>query len=328
MNVLVAGGAGYIGSITVARLVETGHRVTVLDNLSKGHRAAVHPEAAFVEGDLGNGELVKRLCSEGSMDAAMHFGAFIEVGESVARPAQFFENNFVRTKGLVDAILAGGVRRFVFSSTAAVYGEPTEIPIPETHPKRPTNPYGWSKLFVEELLRAYEDAYGLRSVIFRYFNAAGATPDLGEDHSPESHLIPLILGAARGRLPAIRVFGTDWPTPDGTCIRDYIHVVDLAEAHRLAVEALGEDHAGGAYNLGNGEGYSVRQVIEAAGKTTGRAIPVEEAPRRPGDPARLVASSERARKEFGWTPRIPELERIIASAWEWMQSHPNGYRPE
>jgi len=325
MNVLVAGGAGYIGSITAERLIESGHHVVVLDNLSKGHRAAVHPKALFVEGDLGDTVQISRLCAESAIDTVMHFAALTEVGESVAEPQRYFDNNFVRTKRLVDGMLEAGVSRFVFSSSAAVYGEPEQIPIPETHPKSPTNPYGWSKLFVEEMVRSYEKPYGLRSIIFRYFNAAGATLDLGEDHSPESHLIPIILEAAMGRRSAVRIFGTDWPTPDHTCIRDYIHVLDLADAHCRAVEKLAEGHPGGAYNLGNGEGYSVRQVIETACAVTGCDIRVEEAPRRPGDPARLVASSEKAREELDWTPQIPELDRIIRSAWDWMGTHLNGY---
>ncbi len=325
MAILIAGGAGYIGSVVAAHLQERGREVVVLDNLSKGHTEAIPFGVQLARGDLGDGALVSRLCREHGIHTVMHFAAFAEVGESVSAPARYFDNNAVRAKCLFDAALGAGVKRFVFSSTAAVYGEPQEIPIPETHPKAPTNPYGWSKLFAEEVLRAYGRAYGVRSIIFRYFNAAGATPTLGEDHHPESHLIPLVFQAALGKLPAIRIFGTDWPTPDGTCIRDYIHVSDLARAHSLAVDALYGDHPGGTFNLGNGEGYSVKQVIETARAITGREILAEEAPRRPGDPARLVASSELARKELGWKPEIPRLEDIIESAWRWTQSHPDGY---
>ncbi len=325
MSVLVAGGAGYIGSVVVAELLAGGRRVIVLDNLSKGHREAVAPGAEFIEGDLADRALIERICREREVDTVMHFAAFIEVGESVAEPARYFENNYVHAKTLFDAAIAAGVRRAVFSSTAAVYGEPREVPIPEDHPKAPANPYGWSKLFVEETLRAYGAAYGLRSIIFRYFNAAGATETLGEDHHPETHLIPLILQTAAGARPHIKIFGADWPTPDGTCVRDYIHVSDLARAHALAVDALAGGHPGGAFNLGNGEGYSVREVIETARAITGRPIEAVEAPRRPGDPARLVASSERARRELGWAPRIPELPRIVESAWRWMRAHPRGY---
>ncbi len=325
MNLLVVGGAGYIGSITTRRLVEAGCGVTVLDNLSKGHRAAIHPSARFVEGNLGDSSLVQRICKEDRIEAAFHFAAFTEVGESVEKPIRYFDNNSFRVMALLEALLEGGVRQFVFSSTAAVYGEPVAIPITEDHPRWPTNPYGWSKLFVEEMLAAYSVAYGLRSVCLRYFNAAGAALSLGEDHQPESHLIPVVLEVAEGKRVAIKLFGTDWDTPDGTCIRDYIHVADLAEAHLLALNHLGNGHPGGAFNLGNGEGHSVREVIEAARRVTGHPIPEVAAPRRPGDPARLVASSEKARQVLGWAPKHPSLEDIVASAWEWRRSHPNGY---
>lgn len=326
MNILVAGGAGYIGSITTTALLEQGHRVTVLDNLSKGHRAAVPPGAEFIQADLADAEIIQGVCREHHITLAMHFAAFIEVGESVSEPARYFENNFVRTKAFLDALLEAGVGRFVFSSTAAVYGEPREIPIPEEHPRNPTSPYGWSKLFVEQLLAAYAAARGLRYVVFRYFNAAGCESERGEDHRPETHLIPLVLQVALGQRPHISIFGSDWPTPDGTCIRDYIHVSDLAGAHVAAAEALGQGHPGGIFNLGNGEGYSVAEVIEAARDITGHAIPAVHAPRRPGDPARLVASSQRARAEFGWTPRRTDLRDIIASAWEWKRRNPEGYK--
>lgn len=325
MNILVLGGAGYIGSITAAALLDAGHKVVVLDSLVKGHRKAVDPRATFVQGDLADARLVGDLCTYNHIDAAMHFAAFIEVGESVAEPARYFENNTVKTKALLDALVESGVKKFVFSSTAAVYGEPQHVPIDEDHAKAPTSPYGWSKLFVEEILGAYGRAYGLKSTIFRYFNAAGAGALLGEDHVPETHLIPLVLQAAAGKRPSIKVFGADWPTPDGTCVRDYIHVEDLAAAHVLGVEALGRGGEGGVYNLGNGEGYSVREVIEVARKVTGREIRVEETGRRAGDPARLVASSARARKELGWSPRRASLEEIVRSAWAWFEAHPSGY---
>ncbi|NUN96432.1 MAG: UDP-glucose 4-epimerase GalE [Candidatus Omnitrophica bacterium] len=325
MNLLVVGGAGFIGSATSHRLIEAGHRVAVLDNLSKGHRAAVHPSARFVEGDLGDSILVGRICADEGIEAALHFAAFTEVGESVENPAKYFDNNSFRVMALLDALLASGVRQFVFSSTAAVYGEPVAIPITEDHPRSPTNPYGWSKLFVEEILAAYRVAYGLRSTCLRYFNAAGADFGLGEDHHPESHLIPVILEVAEGRREAIKLFGTDWDTPDGTCIRDYIHVADLAEAHLLAVDRLNSGDPGGAFNLGNGEGHSVREVIETARKVTGHPIPEIAAPRRAGDPARLVASSDKARQLLGWTPKHPSLEDIVSSAWDWRRTHPRGY---
>lgn len=325
MNLLVVGGAGYIGSVTCQVLLQAGHKVVVVDNLSKGHRAAVSSQAVFIESDLGDGERIIEICRSESIDTALHFAAFTEVGESVAAPDKYFDNNTIRTKSLLDALLRADVKRFIFSSTAAVYGEPLAVPITEDHPKSPTNPYGWSKLFVEEILRSYHQAYGLRSVCLRYFNAAGAAYGLGEDHHPESHLIPMILQVAQGKRESIKIFGTDWDTPDGTCIRDFIHVADLASAHLKAVELLSGDSPGGAFNLGNGEGHSVLQAIQIARKVTGKTIPAVAAPRRPGDPARLVASSALARQVLGWTPAIPDLESIIASAWEWRLSHPQGY---
>lgn len=328
MNVLVVGGAGYIGSVTSAALMKSGHRVVVLDNLSKGHREAVPREAGFVEGDLADAGLVAEICRTEALDAALHFAAFTEVGESVAEPAKYFDNNSFKTKALIDALRASGVNRFIFSSTAAVYGEPQILPIPEDHPKSPTNPYGWSKLFVEEILDSYRVAYDFRAIRLRYFNAAGATPDHGEDHTPESHLVPVVLEVAEGKRSAIKLFGTDWNTPDGTCVRDFIHVSDLADAHIRALEALSSGHPGGAYNLGNGEGCSVLEVVETARGVTGHPIPVETASRRPGDPARLVASSESARKELGWTPRYPGIREIVESAWQWRQAHPQGYRSQ
>lgn len=325
MNLLVVGGAGYIGSVTCQVLLQAGHKVVVVDNLSKGHRAALSNQATFYETDLGDQEKIIGICRSEHIDTALHFAAFTEVGESVSSPDKYFDNNTIRTKALLDALRGAEVNRFIFSSTAAVYGEPIEIPITEDHPKSPTNPYGWSKLFVEEILRSYFQAYGFRSVCLRYFNAAGAAFGLGEDHQPESHLIPMILQVAQGKRDSIKVFGTDWDTPDGTCIRDFIHVADLASAHLKAVELLDGGSDGGVFNLGNGEGHSVRQAIETAREVTGSPIPEVAGLRRPGDPARLVASSERARQVLGWTPAIPDLRSIIASAWEWFLAHPEGY---
>jgi UDP-glucose 4-epimerase len=326
MNLLVVGGAGYIGSVTSHVLEEAGYRVTILDNLSKGHREAVSERAQFIEGDLGDTPLVEQICRDHGIEAALHFAAFTEVGESVENPEKYFNNNTVKTKALLDALLASGVRQFIFSSTAAVYGEPREVPIPEEHPKSPTNPYGWSKLFVEEILQAYHRAYGLRSVCLRYFNAAGAAYDRGEDHHPESHLIPMILEVALGQRESIKIFGTDWDTPDGTCVRDFIHVADLAEAHLKALLWLAAGNERGQFNLGNGLGHSVQQVIDVARRVTGHSIPAVSAPRRSGDPARLVASSRKAREVLGWTAKHPDIEEIVGSAWDWRRNHPEGYR--
>jgi len=325
MSLLIVGGAGYIGSVTSHLLVRNGFQVIVLDNLSRGHRAALPDQSEFIQGDLGDKELVKEICRSKQVEAALHFAAFTEVGESVRNPSKYFENNSVRTKFLLDALVESGVDRFIFSSTAATYGEPHEIPITENHPKQPTNPYGWSKLFVEQILDSYKTAYGLRSVIFRYFNAAGAYAGLGEAHKPESHLLPIVLQVPLGQRESLSVFGTDWDTPDGTCVRDYIHIADLGDAHLKGVELLADGSEGEVFNLGNGEGHSVLQVVQAARKVTGHPIPTVESPRRPGDPARLVASSAKARKELGWAPKIPDLEEIVRSAWDWHSSHPHGF---
>jgi len=322
MRVLVTGGAGYIGSHVVDLLVRDGHRITVLDTLEKGHREAVHPQARLVQGDCGDAALLDTLLP--GMDAVMHFAAYIEAGESMTDPGRFLVNNTARPLILLDRMAAHGVDRFIFSSTAATYGNPEYTPIDEDHPKAPTNTYGYAKLQVEGALEWMHRLRGLGSVSLRYFNASGCGGELGEDHSPESHLIPLILEVAQGRRAAIKVFGTDYPTPDGTCVRDYIHVLDLASAHVLALKAV----SGGArlaFNLGNGKGYSVREVIEAARRVTGHAIPVLEEPRRAGDPAVLVASSARIRQALGWAPARPGLETIIHSAWEWKQRFPQGY---
>jgi UDP-glucose 4-epimerase len=324
MRVLITGGAGYIGSHVVDLVIREGHTVTVLDSLEKGHREAIHPAARFVSGDFGDAGLLNQLFAQNSFDAVMHFAAYIEAGESMIDPGRFFVNNTARPLVLLDRMLAHGVKKFIFSSTAATYGNPEYTPIDEEHPKAPTNAYGYAKLLVEGSLEWMHRLAGLGSVSLRYFNASGCGGELGEDHSPETHLIPLVLEVAQGKRSAIKIFGSDYPTPDGTCIRDYIHVLDLASAHVMALNALG-DGKRLFYNLGNGTGYSVREVIEAARRVTGHAIPVEEVPRRAGDPAVLVASSEKIRRELGWKPVFPELETIIHSAWRWKQRYPQGY---
>ena len=325
MTVLVTGGAGYIGSVVVGQLVKAGHQVVVLDNLSRGHRQAVPNGADLVVGDLADRSLLDHVLSTQQFHAIMHFAALIEAGESMKAPEQFFRNNTLNTLTLLEAMLAAGVQRFVFSSTAALFGNPDRTPIQEDDPVRPTNAYGESKLLVERMLAWFHQIHGLRYASLRYFNAAGAvSADRGEAHQPETHLIPRILNVALGRLENVNIFGTDYPTPDGTCVRDYIHVSDLAAAHLLALQAL-EKSSPLIYNLGNGQGFSVRQVVEVARKVTGRAIPVLESPRRAGDPAVLIASSEKIRRELGWQPTVPDVETIVASAWQWHQAHPDGY---
>ncbi len=324
MHILVTGGAGYIGSHVVALLIQEGHAVTVLDSLEKGHREAVHPAATLVQGNFGDGGLLDQLFIQTPFEAVMHFAAYAEAGESMVDPGRFFVNNTARTMMLLDRLTAHGVKKFLFSSTAATYGNPEYTPIDEEHPKVPTNAYGYSKLLVEGSLEWMNRLLGLSVASLRYFNAAGCGAELGEDHAPETHLIPLVLEVAQGKRSAIKIFGTDYPTPDGTCIRDYIHVLDLASAHVMALQALGDGNRL-AYNLGSGAGYSVREVIEAARRVTGHPIPVEEVPRRAGDPAVLVASSEKIRRELGWKPAYPELEIILRSAWTWKQRYPEGY---
>jgi UDP-glucose 4-epimerase len=325
MAVLVTGGAGYIGSAFVEALVAAGQRVVVLDDLSRGHRAAVHPDAVFHQGRTGDRALVDRIVSEQQVEACVHFAAFAYVGESVKDPARYFDNNFNQAQALFDTLLAAGVKRVVFSSTCATYGVPTAVPIAESHPQWPINPYGWSKLFVERLLDSYDEAHGLRFVALRYFNAAGATARAGEHHDPETHLIPLALRAAAGRGAALTVFGTDYDTPDGTAIRDYIHVADLADAHLLALEHLRRGGASQFLNLGTGTGFSVLEVIEMGRRITGRDVPHTIGPRRAGDPPRLVADASRAGGVLGWSPKQPALDTIVRSAWDWMQAHPAGY---
>lgn len=318
MNILVVGGAGYIGSHMVLTLSEGGHEVTTLDNLSGGHRDAVL-RGEFILGDSGDSTLLDKLFTAQRFDAVMHFASHIQVGESVSHPAKYYDNNLARTLCLLDAMVRHEILHFVFSSTAAIFGEPEYSPIDESHPTRPINPYGRSKLMVEEILQDYDYAYGLRSIALRYFNAAGADPHgrLGERHQPETHLIPLVLQAASGRRPAITIYGRDYPTPDGTCIRDYIHVTDLCQAHLLALQHLIQGKPTTAYNLGNGNGFSVQEVIDTARRITGKAFKVQEGERRGGDAARLVADSSRAQLELGWTPAYPDLDDIIAHAWAW-----------
>lgn len=317
MSTLITGGAGYIGSVTTELLRARGEAVVVLDNLSRGYSSAVASEIAFYEGDVGNRELVKRLVSDHGIDACIHFAAFAYVGESVNQPALYYENNVAQGIHLLGTLIETGVRQFVFSSTCATYGEPQRIPISEDHPQLPTNPYGWSKLFLERIMTDYDRSYDLKFVALRYFNAAGATPERGERHDPETHLIPLVLHAAQGKTNHVTVFGNDYPTKDGTCVRDYIHVSDLADAHALALDYLRAGNPSTAINLGNGHGYSVLEVIESARTLTGREIPIDMQGRRAGDPSHLVADAAKARAVLGWQPQYPDLAAIIGSAWEW-----------
>jgi UDP-glucose 4-epimerase len=324
-RVLVTGGAGFIGSVVAAQLLERGYEVIVYDNLCHGHRAAVPQGSRLVVEDLADRQALDRLLREHPVDAVMHFAAFIEAGESMREPAKYFRNNTANTLTLLEAVLAHRVPRFVLSSTAAVYGMPERTPIEETAPLRPTNAYGESKLLVERMLDWFQRIHGLRYASLRYFNAAGASGDQGEDHHPESHLIPLALEVALGKRAELAVYGADYPTPDGTCVRDYIHVGDLASAHLLVLERL--KHADKLiYNLGNGVGFTVRQVIDTVRRVTKHPVPAREAGRRPGDPAVLVASSEKIKRELGWSPRFPDLDAIVQSAWQWRQAHPDGYR--
>jgi UDP-glucose 4-epimerase len=327
MNVMVAGGAGYIGSHAVKQLVEAGHRVLAVDNLFRGHRQAVHPKAVFREIDLADTAALTAALREHAIDGVMHFAALAYVGESVGQPLAYYRNNTAGTVSLLEAMAAAGVKRLVFSSTCATYGEPTQTPIVETMRQEPINPYGWSKWCVERILKDYAASDPqFAFVALRYFNVAGAAADgsLGEDHDPETHLIPVLLLTALGRRPKVTVFGTDYPTPDGTCIRDYIHVEDLCAAHITAMEAMRPGDAR-FYNLGIGRGYSVREVIESARRVTGREIPVEYGPRREGDPAILFADADKIRRELGWSARYTEIDPIVATAWRWLEKHPEGY---
>jgi len=323
---LIVGGAGYIGSHVVKHLLRQGGGVVVLDNLSTGHCQSVS-EGEFIQGDLADRDLLGQIFSERKIDCVMHFAAFSLVGESMEQPLTYYDNNTANTTHLLMAMKDHGVNRFLLSSTAAVYGEPNNLPILETDPTEPTNPYGRSKLFIEKILEDCDAAYGLKYSSLRYFNAAGAdkSGEIGEDHSPETHLIPLILQVALGQREYIEIYGTDWDTPDGTCIRDYIHVTDLAEAHILAAERLMNGTESKVYNLGCQTGYSVREVIDIARNVTGHPIPAREVGKRPGDPARLVASSEKIKAELGWFPRFDDPEKMITTAWKWHKSHPHGF---
>ncbi|MEW6303386.1 MAG: UDP-glucose 4-epimerase GalE [Verrucomicrobiota bacterium] len=321
MKVFVTGGAGYIGSVCVEELLNAGHAVTVFDNLTEGHRSAIDARAKFVQGDFADRELIARAVADSKCEAVIHFAAHALVGESMTNPGKYFRNNVANGLNLLDAAVAAGVKKFVFSSTCATYGPPDRVPMTEDLPQRPINPYGESKLMFERMLQWYREIHGLEFVAFRYFNAAGASARFGEHHRIETHLIPNVLNVALGHKTHCEIFGTDYPTPDGTCIRDYIHVADLAQAHILAL-APGRQ---GFYNLGNGEGYSVREVIHTCEKVSGCSIKAIEKPRRPGDPPRLVASATKAVGELGWKPRYPKLEDIVATAWAWHKAHPNGY---
>jgi UDP-glucose 4-epimerase len=321
MHVLVTGGAGYIGSVCAAQLLETGHQVTVYDDLSEGHRSAVDPRARFVLGRPDVEGDILRAVREAAPDAIMHFAANALVGESMVNPKKYFHNNVANGLKLLDAAVECRVKKFVFSSTCATYGPPERLPMTEDLPQRPVNPYGESKLIFEKMLRWYQEIYGLEFIAFRYFNAAGAVGPYGEHHRVETHLIPNVLKVALGQRSHCEIYGTDYPTPDGTCIRDYVHVLDLAQAHILGL-APGKQ---GFFNLGNGDGCSVREVIRMCEKVTGKTIPSIEKPRRPGDPPRLVAAAGKAIRELGWNPKFPALEAIVTTAWQWHSQHPNGY---
>ena len=322
-TILVTGGAGYIGSHTVYALKRNGYKVIVLDNLVYGHRDLVESvlKVELIEGDTSDRQLLDELFSSRDITAVMHFSAYAYVGESVKDPAKYYRNNVIGTLVLLEAMLAASVKQFVFSSTCATYGVPKTVPIPEDHPQNPINPYGESKLMVEKILSDFNNAYDLRSVRFRYFNAAGADPSglLGEDHNPETHLIPLVLQTALGKRESISIFGTDYPTSDGTCVRDYIHVNDLADAHVLGLEYLLKGGDSAVFNLGNGNGFSVKEVIQAAEQVTGKSIKAIECDRRPGDPPALIGSSDRARQILGWKPKYSNIQDIIAHAWNWHQ---------
>jgi UDP-glucose 4-epimerase len=325
MNVLVTGGAGYVGSVVTEHLLKQGHNVTVLDNLRQGHREAVLPPAELVEGDVCDTGTLERVFLRSGINAVMHMAADTVVGYSMTDPKRYFSNNLIGGINLLNAMMEHDVSTIIFSSTAAVYGEPHTTPIEEEHPKVPINSYGQSKLMFETILDWYRRAYGMEYIAFRYFCAAGATEHLGEDHRPETHLIPNVLRVALEGDRPVSVFGTDYPTSDGSCIRDFIHVSDVAKAHLLALHRA-DSLSGRVYNLGNGEGYSVLEVIRVAERVVGRTIPVEFCSRRPGDPVTLIASSKRAAKELGWKPKFPELESIVESAWEWLKHHPRGYK--
>ncbi|HJT46401.1 MAG TPA: UDP-glucose 4-epimerase GalE [Chthoniobacterales bacterium] len=321
MKILVVGGAGYIGSVCAELLLDEGHTVSIFDNLSEGHRAAIDRRAQFTEGDLQDGRLIEQIVSKQKPDAVMHFAANALVGESMQNPSKYFRNNVANGLNLLDAMVAADVGKIIFSSTCAIFGPPEKLPIEETTPKQPINPYGESKLTFEKILRWYDQIHGLKFVSLRYFNAAGASANFGEDHRCETHLIPNVLKVALGEKESVEIFGTDYETPDGTCVRDYIHILDLARAHILALGASKSEF----YNLGTGGGASVREVIDSCRKISGRKIEVVEKPRRPGDPPRLIATSEKIKRELGWKPQFQSLDAIIESAWKWHQKFPRGY---
>ena len=327
MRLLVLGGAGYIGSHTALELIKKGHEVIVVDNLVTGYEKAIPDKAVFYQGDIRNFDFLDNLFKKERIDAVIHFAAYSLVGESVTNPLKYYDNNLYGTKVLLEAMIKNNVNKIVFSSTAATYGEPENIPILESDRTCPTNPYGETKLAMEKMFHWASKAHGLSYVSLRYFNACGAdaTGQIGEAHNPESHLIPLVLQVPNGKRESVSIYGTDYDTPDGTCIRDYIHVTDLAEAHILAVEHLAKGGESNIFNLGNGVGYSVREVIETARRVTGHPIPATEVPRRAGDPARLVASGEKAKNILGWEPKIKQLDEIVESAWKWHRKHPDGY---
>ena len=327
MAILVCGGAGYIGSHAVHALIEKGEQVVIVDNLQTGHRGALNPKAKFYEGDIRDASVLDKIFTENKVEAVIHFAANSLVGESMEKPLLYFNNNVYGMQVLLEAMVRHGVDKIVFSSTAAVYGEPKRVPIHEDDETCPTNTYGETKLTMEKMMKWVSRANGVRYVSLRYFNAAGALPDgsIGEDHATETHLIPLILQVPTGRRNHITVFGDDYPTPDGTCLRDYIHVVDLADAHVLALEYLRKGGASDIFNLGNGQGFSVKEMIAAAEKATGRSIKVEIGARRAGDPAQLIASSEKARSVLGWKPQFTDVEQVIGTAWRWHEHHPHGY---
>ncbi|MCX6997317.1 MAG: UDP-glucose 4-epimerase GalE [Kiritimatiellaeota bacterium] len=321
MKIFLTGGAGYIGSITTELLLNAGHAVTVFDNLARGHRRAVDRRARFIKGDLQKRDKIFTALAAVQPDAVMHFAAFALVGESMQFPERYFDNNVIGGINLVDAMLAAGCRKFIFSSTCATYGQPEKMPMTEDLPQRPQNPYGESKLMLEKVLLWHQQLHGFEPVFLRYFNAAGATKKYGEDHDPESHIIPNVLKVALGQKDQAQIFGDDYPTPDGTCIRDYIHIADLAQAHILALRP----GLAGAFNLGNGAGFSVKQVLDAARAVTGHPIPAVVAPRRPGDPARLISDSAKAKAVLGWQPQYPDIRTIVQHAWDWHRQHPHGY---
>jgi UDP-glucose 4-epimerase len=323
MSVFVTGGAGYIGSVVVEQLVTQGEQVVVFDNLYQGHREAVHPRATFVEGDLANRAAIDEALSHHKPHTVMHFASHTLVGESMKQPFQYLGENITNGLNLLQSMVQNGVKKFILSSTANLFDAPRKMPIDEEEQLVPGSPYGESKFILERMLYWLDKIHGLRYAALRYFNAAGATAERGEDHHPELHLIPIVLQVALGQRESVTIFGNDYPTPDGTCVRDYIHVVDLAQAHILAMRAI--DEKSRVYNLGNGQGFSVKQVVETARKITGHAIPVKQGTRRAGDPAVLIASSEKIRKELNWQPKFPDVQSIIESAWKWHKQHPNGY---